>query len=379
MMASLSVVLESRVDSVQRRTFGTVNSGRLNNFDFLRFLLAALVILSHSYPLLWGNNERELLSMLTGGQLSFGELAVNGFFILSGFLIAQSWENSRTVSSYFKKRVLRIYPGYLATVLFCTLITGPFLAAPRAEYWEQLNPVTVTLKALNLDAHESWPKLYDHLPYPAVNGSLWTIRYEFFCYIGVALLGFLGAFRYKIIAVLAFAVAVALYVGRIYYDLKMPGSSLSHIYCYPGEWPRFATYYLAGMLFYLFQDRIVYSGWLALVCLMGLIACAAFHTLQFLPLAFAFFGTYVFFYVAFLPTPCLQRFVRRGDFSYGLYLYAFPIQQMLVYSYRDLLTPLTLFLLAFPLTLLAAFLSWHLVEKPFMVRKPKATIIPTAP
>src|SRR5215207_5054601 len=111
MMACLwSVVLESRVGSVQRRTFGNVNSGRLNNFDFLRFLLAALVILSHSYPLLWGNNEREPLSLLTGGQLSFGEFAVNGFFILSGFLIAQSWENSRTVSSYFKKRFLRIYP-----------------------------------------------------------------------------------------------------------------------------------------------------------------------------------------------------------------------------------------------------------------------------
>src|SRR4051794_31091402 len=77
------------------KTLDNVSRGRENNIDFLRFLLAALVIFSHSYPLLWGSNEREPVSFATGGQRTAGELAVDGFFILSGFLIARSWMSSR--------------------------------------------------------------------------------------------------------------------------------------------------------------------------------------------------------------------------------------------------------------------------------------------
>src|SRR5689334_20689842 len=103
--------------------------GRSNNIDFLRFALASLVILSHSYPLVWGNNTREPFSMATGGQRTGGELAVEGFFILSGFLITRSWYSARSTGDYLRRRALRIYPGFFVAVAFSGLIAAPWLAA----------------------------------------------------------------------------------------------------------------------------------------------------------------------------------------------------------------------------------------------------------
>src|SRR5205085_4562125 len=108
-----------------RPTLGELSAGRANNFDALRFALAALVILSHSFPLLQRDNRHEPLAVATGGQITGGEVAVGGFFILSGFLIAQSWDNSRGLGDYLRKRAARIYPGFLAAALVCALIAGP--------------------------------------------------------------------------------------------------------------------------------------------------------------------------------------------------------------------------------------------------------------
>jgi peptidoglycan/LPS O-acetylase OafA/YrhL len=305
---------------------------------------------------------------LTGGQLTAGELAVDGFFILSGFLIAQSWENTRSLGRYFTKRTLRIYPGFLVAVLFSGFIIAPFLARSASEYWRQFSSGGFLLSALNLELRV--PPVFTELPVPALNGSLWSIRYEFLCYVGVALLGMTGALRNRLWVVAALVVSFTLQVLQVYFDLKVPGTRFSFLYCYPGFWPRMASLFLAGVVFYLYREHIRFSAWLFMAALLFIVALSLIPSLKFLPLALPFLGTYIFFYLAFLPTPALQKFARRGDFSYGVYLYAYPLQQLLVRWCGPALTPLFLFAVAVPLTLILAFLSWHLVEKRFLVRKP---------
>jgi peptidoglycan/LPS O-acetylase OafA/YrhL len=344
---------------------GKENSGRDNNFDFIRLVLAVQVIFSHSYPLLWGDNAREPLMRLTGGQVTFGETAVAGFFILSGFLITKSWVRSSGPGDYLRKRVLRIYPGFLAAVAFCGLVVGPLGAANLAEYWGAFSPSQFVVKALNLQG-AAIPPSFQSNPGHAINGSLWSIRYEFLCYLGVAALGLCGAFRQRRLVLAAFAGWFAVYALQVQLDMKIPGHRLGWIYGFPPYWPRLATCFLAGALFYLYRDRMRYSltGFVASV--IGLVALAALPALEGLALATPLLGAYAFFYLGFLPVRRLHGFAKRGDLSYGMYLYAFPVQQLLVHYVGTSLHPLVLFAVATPITTTFAVLSWFFVEKPFI-------------
>jgi len=337
---------------------------RKNKFDAIRFLLATLVIASHSYPLLRDNNASEPVSRLTGGQLTGGELAIDGFFALSGFLIVQSWERSRSAIQYFRKRILRIYPGFLFAVLFGAFVVAPRIASDSSDYWSRFSVASFLGSTLNLDTR--LPKVFANLPVPAVNGSLWSIRYEFLCYIGVAMLGMAGAFRYRFAILIAFAICLTLHAGQIFLGLRLPSGGLATMLCDPGPWPRLAAFFLSGVLFHLYADRITHSHWIAGAALLLL---GISSQIEMLPLALPVFGTYLLFHVAYLPIPRLDCFAGRGDLSYGLYLYAFPIQQWLVHQYGDSLTPITLFLAAFPITILLAAISWRFIERPFLVRK----------
>jgi peptidoglycan/LPS O-acetylase OafA/YrhL len=173
--------------------------GRANNLDFLRFLFAVLVIYSHSYVLILDEdkgNYHEPFSVLTRGQTTGGGLAVAFFFIISGFLITQSWMNSRGLTDYLRRRVLRIYPGFIVVSLFCYLIVAPLGAAkPAAEVLAEFSLWRV-LQYLVLLYLPSDPGVFVTNPLPyALNGSAWTIKYEFGCYVVVAFLGVAGLLR----------------------------------------------------------------------------------------------------------------------------------------------------------------------------------------
>jgi peptidoglycan/LPS O-acetylase OafA/YrhL len=98
---------------------------RKNNFDFIRLLFASFVIITHSYALT-GLPENDLLAQTTNGQMLFSWLGVKGFFIISGYLIFQSFERSGNIIDYYWKRLLRLIPG-LFVVLLVTLLLAPFV------------------------------------------------------------------------------------------------------------------------------------------------------------------------------------------------------------------------------------------------------------
>lgn len=362
-----------RWSAQSHQTFGQLATLRRNNLSFLRFSLAALVIFSHSFPLLEGNNEHEPLFCLTGGRLTAGTLAVAGFFAISGFLITQSWQRSRPVE-YCRKRLLRIYPGWVTALLVCLLIVTPisrggtFLSLSDANVLEFLGQLALHDNGFGLVL----PGVFAGNPISGlVDGSTWTIPFEITCYFLIVLFGAAGLLRRRAL-VLAGTVLLWLWLALLpqsYWPNTGPTPSLTLPYLYRMDTlPLFAGYFLSGACLYLYRSDVPASRTLAWTCgllLAGVMVWTGQHQdcrLLFLLLPTA--GTYALFSIAFASRLRLQNFGQRHDLSYGLYLYGWPIQQLLVqYAGADL-TPMALFLLALPLTLCAAALSWRFVEEP---------------
>ena len=162
-----------------------------NNFDFLRFLFAVFVVISHSYPLSGENLSSQWIYQVSNGQIVLAKLGLDGFFIISGYFIYQSLQRSKTLFSYYKKRFLRLFPA-LFIVLVISILLLPFVydgAIPILE-----NPQVYTYIPYNMSLYNFQPVIegvFDGNPYHAINGSLWTIRYEFSLYIAISLLYFI--------------------------------------------------------------------------------------------------------------------------------------------------------------------------------------------
>jgi peptidoglycan/LPS O-acetylase OafA/YrhL len=161
---------------------------RGNNFDFMRLSLAVLVIYSHAFILGSGTDVREPLVRYSHGQATLGAVAVDSFFVMSGFLITGSALRSRGVWSYLKKRVARIYPAFAVAALLMAVIVLP-ISGGHFVYPRPVMRVGMFLLQLLRLREFNYDGPFLHDPYPQViNGSTWSVSYEFWCYIGVALL-----------------------------------------------------------------------------------------------------------------------------------------------------------------------------------------------
>lgn len=337
-----------------------------NNLDFCRFWLSMVVIFSHSFVLAQGNDFHEPVFILTSGQLNAGHLAVCCFFAISGFLITHSWLRSRSAFDFLWKRVLRIYPGYIVAVLIGLLVVAP-IGSDKFE----LSTRKLLLLPLNLLAfrgcHE--PGVFSGNPFPgSVNGSLWSIPYEFKCYWGLPIIGAAGLLgRNKRMMIVLFGFTLT---GSAAYSL-VASPLLDHgpfaaIIGRASAWCGVLPYFLAGMVYYLFRHRIPFSSTLASAAMIsaGMAALLSPACRIVFPLAI----TYLLFWFAFHPLVRCHRWARYGDFSYGSYLYAFPIQQLIVKQIPGI-APLKLFAIAAPLSVIAGVISWNLAEKHFLSLK----------
>lgn len=329
---------------------------RENNYDFLRFMAAVLVVLSHAYILSLGNYSGEFLVEITNKQASLGFVGVGVFFIISGFLISQSYFSSRNPAAFIKARVLRIFPALAVVVLLTTFVLGPVLSTVPLETYLNDPRTGDYLKNIFL-----FPKTFYYLPGTfeenpfkgAVNGSIYTLRYEAACYVMVLVLGLLRILRIKEVVLLSFA--AGLYIIFISPDL-IPKNMLMGM----GKNFIFFVFFMAGMVFYSFRNFIPLH-WSLFLASAGFLAAALF--LGNFRNLFVIFGAYMVFYIAYNSKIRLHRLSKYGDFSYGIYIYAFPIQQTVTLYNGGQMSPLLNFLISLPLSLICAFLSWHLVEK----------------
>ncbi len=332
-----------------------------NNFDFLRFFFASLVVLSHSYPLATGSEAREPLSLATHGQLTFGALAVDCFFIISGFLILHSWLVQPEPLRYLRKRTLRIYPAFLwVAALDAFVVTPLFSTAGYAAIGSDFY-ASFVLNALRLLPLTPGPSFPSNPAAGTVNGSLWSISYEFWCYIAILVTGLAGWASRRRPVLGALVVALCISFVFEWKNLTPGGRILGQIFGYPPFWARLLPFFISGMAFYVYREKIPRTT------VGALMACGALVAANELPYGLLFVlppaAAYLIFWFAFLPMPRLSRFAERGDVSYGIYLYSFPLLQIVAALWSGPLQPLALFAVGWPLSIGCAWLSWHLLEK----------------
>lgn len=329
-----------------------------NSFGFLRLFFASLVIVSHSAEMLDGDRSREPLTR-TFGTLSFGELAVDGFFLISGYLIVQSFERAPNLRAYFSKRVLRIYPGFIVASLVCLFVVAPLAGAALPNQSAAEWSIACIRIALLLP-----PKVQDAfagLPYPGLDEPLWTIAYEFRCYVLVALLGVSGLLKRRW---LVLTLAISLLVLNAFH-LKLVAPFYSGVILGgPDLLVRLLGIFLCGSVFYLFRERIRYT-WPAAV-LSALLLVAMMFNRHLAEAGLAVLGGYLVFWFAFnVRFEAITRIGQGTDISYGVYLYAFPIMNLLIWNDRAF-DPNGLAIRTFVFAVAAGFASWVLVEKPAM-------------
>jgi peptidoglycan/LPS O-acetylase OafA/YrhL len=345
-----------------------------NNFDFLRLFLAALVVFSHSWALGLGSEDHEPFFQLTrhtifGHGTTLGHLAVNGFFVISGYLITASWERRRSTLDYFKKRAARIYPGFIVCTVLCVFAL-PYLVMPN-DAWRHAPPVWFALDTLRLH-YESYPQDADGKSiaflgnaYPgSTNGSLWSIPYEFWCYVGVAVLGVFGLMSRRasvlVIYVLSLLVA-AVFSG---WHIRFGGNVFGAVFGFPPFWARLLPFYLAGVVAWRYRDVLPFNALGGAIALIGLaLTCAIPHGWS---IGLPVFGAYLLLWICLEPKFPVLKTSRWGDWSYGLYLYAFPVQQIVVWQFGGSMDPWLLCAISLPVSLVAGAISWHVVEKWFL-------------
>ena len=329
-----------------------------NNFGFLRLLFATLVIVSHSAELIDGNRSREPLTNLFG-VLTFGELAVDGFFLISGYLVVQSFERSDTVLNYLMKRIRRIYPGFLVAYFICVFVIAPWVGNDLTTMsFGEL--ASVIRKALFL---REPPKVYGFagLPNPSLNGAMWTIHEEFRCYLLVILFSLMGIYRNKWI--LAVITTTLLALMEMKFDL-----GFSAVVGDPYSIIRFLGIFCVGSLFYQFQNTIPYNSAIATTVSVALVFCLYNSIMA--ELAFAVLGGYLLFWFALhVKSTLLQTINGKDDISYGVYLYAWPVQNAIIF-FLGIKSPWMLTLLTLPLVYIIGYASWRFIERRFIRSRP---------
>jgi len=328
---------------------------RKNNFDFLRLIFASFVIITHSYPLT-GIDECDFLCQITDHQIVFSSLGVKGFFILSGFLIYQSLTRSHSKKDFYKKRFLRLFPA-LIVMLLLTILLAPFIYRNEIPYlmnasmWSYF-PRNVTLYSLQWGIEG----VFQDNPYPnVINGSMWTIAYEFTMYIFLSLL-FVYRKHDRKMQVILIATFIILVISNIFFleSLAKWRFIISGLHLFD-----LGVYFIAGSILAAIKiQEFRYKNILLIVSFLMILISIPFHfyhviAVYLLPIVVILFG--------YGSTPGINQIgARIGDLSYGIYIYGFPVQQTLMHFYR--LNHIELMGASLIISAALAYLSWHLIE-----------------
>lgn len=340
-------------------SLGSLARGRDNNFNLIRMVAASAVLVSHAWPLVHGPGTIEPLEAETGHTL--GAYAVYVFFVLSGFFISASFARSASLGAFLAARALRLFPGLAVSLVLVGFVLGPMVTSlPLAEYLSDRGTWAFMPRNLTLwSAQFTLPGVFEANPYPAVEGSIWTLVQEVMCYALVFLAGVAGLLRRRAWMTSALLVYGALWLGQALHPLQLHPKMLQlHDLSMP---------FVLGMTFWLWRDRIP-MAW-PLILALALLAWVGRGTVLAFPLLMLMLA-YATFWLGLVPHGIVRRYNRLGDYSYGMYVYAFPLQGLIVWLFGPM-TPLAHIALAFPLTLLPAVLSWRLIEAPALALRRK--------
>jgi peptidoglycan/LPS O-acetylase OafA/YrhL len=324
-----------------------------NNFDFFRLLFAVFVVITHSYSLA-GLKENDILAQITSGQTSLSYIGVRGFFIISGYLIFQSMERSRSLSSYYLKRILRLFPG-LVVVLLLTICFSAFAYngtllnyLSNRTMWSYF-PNNVSLYNLQFGIDG----VFDG---NALNGSLWTLRYEFTFYILIS-----AFFMFRNNNTLPKKLLIFLFIGLLaahFFLLKILGTNANVINSPMSL--NLGLYFFSGSLLAALGIANVKFK-VQLIIISFILLCLCIYLKLFILMQFLLLPP-----IITLAGISSTKFINSlsdkiGDISYGIYIYSFPIQVLIVNYYH--LNYIQLMTYSLMLSVLFGLFSWHVIEK----------------
>jgi len=343
---------------------------RENNFTFIRMIAASLVIVSHAYDLLKVGYEP--FAIISGFD-TLGGLAVSTFFVISGFLVTASLLRARTGYQYLINRCLRIFPGLIVVILLSTLVLGPLLTELTvSDYFTHPHTWSYLKNIYLYDLHHDLPGVFAQLPFAyAINGSIWTLPLEFTAYLCLLLIFLANGLNSRFIFIF---ITLLIFTHLKLFDFfGLQNTFLFSMHLI--QLNKFAIFFFSGVLIYLIKDQIPLNYTL-FFCAIGLLIASFGVSLSFVqaPIIYYITWSYIVIFIAYAPLPLAKYFDKFGDISYGIYLYGFPVQQTLIYFHVQEIGFGLFTLIAWLISAIFAFFSWHLVEKQALKLK-QSTVI----
>lgn len=332
---------------------------RQNNFDILRFLFAFVVLLGH-LVILSGVDGFAVYSQYLDTYLS-----VTAFFVISGFLIAQSFDRRKNIKDYFKKRAARILPPYIMVLILSILLLSMFSNYGWREYFthpDLLKFIAANFSFMNF-VQPCLPGVFTTAPIDcSVNGALWTIKVEVMFYLFLPVIAFvIKKFRKHWFVFLFFYLFSVCYRYGVYemsVFLNRPSlATLSH------QFPGFISYFISGIaMYYYFEFFFKYKNILIVLGLALFFADNIVGIELFRPIGLAIIVFYIAYSFRFL-----NNFGKNGDISYGIYIYHYPLIMLVADQglFRTM-NPYWVALAVVIVVLALSYASWHLLEKPIL-------------
>lgn len=328
--------------------------GRDNNLNLIRIVAASAVLISHAFALTTGDELSEPFRASTG--LSLGQFAVAIFFGISGLLIARSFDRKPSFAHFFSARFLRLWPALAVVLLLTAFAVGPVMTSlPVGEYLASGQTLAYVPRNLSLAfRYDYLPGVFTQNPYgAATNGSLWSLFYEVACYGGVVFAGYLGALRNGRRFALFLMLVIAGYGWSV---IAEPEGGLAYRIDIMG----FVSFpFVLGMLAYVWREHFrlglagIVLSWSLVASLWGTVWLASTIMMALI---------YTSLWLAFVPKGAALAYNRVGDYSYGVYIFAFPVQQSLIVFWPSHSAAVNI-AVSGVVTALLAFASWHLVEQ----------------
>jgi peptidoglycan/LPS O-acetylase OafA/YrhL len=326
------------------------NRGRDNNFNLLRFFAAFAVVLAHSFAMYDVRDQYDPLWIAFGTGL--GDFAVNVFFVTSGFLIAKSWSQRRSLLPFAWARAVRILPALWLSTLLLVIVAGiAFSPLPLRDFMTLPSTGIYVLKNLTMlpgsGAELRLPLAIDGWA-GEFNVPLWTLPHEIQMYALLAVLGLIGAADRKWVGL---TIALAALLAWVAADAGYIGASSRY---------RLAFHFFAGVSFLNFARHLRVDLLSIVVCIAALIVSVAFLEPTMRNYMLALTTPFLVLWLAYVPRGVARLYNRAGDYSYGTYIWAYPIQAALYGHIRSVWLHLAV---AMAVTIVIAALSWHLVEE----------------
>ena len=354
-----------------KKTIKDIYDSHNNLFTIMSIIMSIMIIVFHCYALFYNNGKTDFLSNLLEYE-NTGSIVVAMFFIISGFMIPTSLKNSKNLGNYLWKRVKKIIPPLFLCLVVSSMVIAPLVLKVNyfsylfhpGNYFHYIFDNLLFVKNTNYGISNA----FINNPYPiAINGSIWTLKHQFFMYLLIIPIFYLlvkdDKKYYYIFYLLILFITILSYTGSLDNIYKYFTNHFSYIgILNEGKaLIRLSYYFLAGVFINKYIDKIPYTKFSIIIMILPLII---FFKTEYFPYACLVSLPYLTIVLGTIKCP-----IKITDISYHIYIWAFPIQQLIIYYGLKNLNIYNYIILSIFATIIVAYISYYLSEYPFKKRR----------